>query len=228
MQPRYLKQAEAIKLDEELFNYFGVEQLMELAGLSCASAIAEEFPKSKKVLVVVGPGNNGGDGLVCARHLKMFGYCPEIFYPKRPAKVLYQNLTKQCELFEIPFLPSLPVQEELNEKYSLIVDALFGFSFKPPVRQEFSEIINTLIQASIPCCSIDIPSGWEVDDGTAYEPLVLLPKCLDVLTANDLGVEYYMMPGNCKRVINGKIVEEFLEDVKGENVPRSARIGLLD
>lgn len=33
MQPRYLKQAEAIKLDEELFNYFGVEQLMELAGL---------------------------------------------------------------------------------------------------------------------------------------------------------------------------------------------------
>jgi len=50
---------------------------MELAGLSCATAIAETYPKNNlkfdgKVLVISGPGNNGGDGLVCARHLKMF------------------------------------------------------------------------------------------------------------------------------------------------------------
>lgn len=94
-------------------------------------------------------------------NIKFFpnSYLPEIFYPKRPAKILYENLTKQCELFEIPFLSSFPAQEELNTKYSLIVDALFGFSFKPPIRQEFSEIINTMIQTSTPCCSIDIPSG---------------------------------------------------------------------
>lgn len=49
---------------------------MELAGLSCAVAIAKCYPlntlSNGNVLVCCGPGNNGGDGLVCARHLKMF------------------------------------------------------------------------------------------------------------------------------------------------------------
>ena len=55
---------------------FSVDQLMELAGLSVASAInceysAEAYPR---VLVIAGPGNNGGDGLVAARHLTHFGH----------------------------------------------------------------------------------------------------------------------------------------------------------
>lgn len=66
-------------IDQELFNEysFSVDQLMELAGLSCATAVAKAYPVSQMtnhgtVLVISGPGNNGGDGLVCARHLKMF------------------------------------------------------------------------------------------------------------------------------------------------------------
>lgn len=70
-------QEEAINVDLELFNEYGfsVDQLMELAGLSVASAIAKECPAvdgSNRVLVCCGPGNNGGDGLVAARHLKLF------------------------------------------------------------------------------------------------------------------------------------------------------------
>lgn len=73
-------QSEAIAIDQELFNdyKFSVDQLMELAGLSCATAVARGFPRDSfgqsdpQVLVVCGPGNNGGDGLVCARHLKLF------------------------------------------------------------------------------------------------------------------------------------------------------------
>lgn len=61
---------------------FSIDQLMELAGLSCAGAIADAFPipdtkssaSGAAVLVVAGPGNNGGDGLVAARHLCQFGY----------------------------------------------------------------------------------------------------------------------------------------------------------
>ena len=77
---RYLGQADAINLDIELFNdfKFTVVQLMELAGLACAHALASEFPAAslipqRPVLVVVGPGNNGGDGLVMARHLHLLG-----------------------------------------------------------------------------------------------------------------------------------------------------------
>nr|SVE84438.1 EOG090X0AXR [Daphnia pulex] len=187
----YLNQSDAIALDVELFNYFGVEQLMELAGLSCASAIAEGFPESKTVLIVVGPGNNGGDGLVCARHLKMFGYCPEIFYPKRTAKTLYENLTKQCELFEIPFLTACPTTEDLNSKYSLVVDALFGFSFKAPVRKEFTEIIDNMLHMSTPCCSIDIPSGWDVENGPLDQDNSLKPAMLISLSAPKLCARFF-------------------------------------
>lgn len=55
---------------------FSVDQLMELAGLSVACSLAQEYDKKMfgRVLVICGPGNNGGDGLVAARHLHHFGY----------------------------------------------------------------------------------------------------------------------------------------------------------
>ncbi|CAJ1427122.1 unnamed protein product, partial [Effrenium voratum] len=67
-----LGQQEAIAIDEELMSTpgFSVDQLMELAGLSVASAVADAYPAAKQVLIVAGPGNNGGDGLVAARHLR--------------------------------------------------------------------------------------------------------------------------------------------------------------
>ena len=66
------------QLDAELMSSpgFSVDQLMELAGLSVASATYKVMPPSEypRVMVVAGPGNNGGDALVAARHLKHFGY----------------------------------------------------------------------------------------------------------------------------------------------------------
>ncbi|CAG2178279.1 unnamed protein product, partial [Oppiella nova] len=63
-------QTEAIKIDEELFSEYGfsVDQLMELAGLSVATAIAKSYrtvngDNRPTVLICCGPGNNGGDGL---------------------------------------------------------------------------------------------------------------------------------------------------------------------
>ena len=191
--PRHLNQQEAINVDEELFNdyNFSVDQLMELAGLSCASAIVDSYPNSRNILVCVGPGNNGGDGLVCARHLKLFGYEPVVYYPKRPAKTLYQNLSKQCDLYGIGFVDSCPNVEEINSNYSLVVDALFGFSFKPPVRSEYEEIMRNLIQTTTPLCSIDIPSGWDVETGPVDEEKSLKPEMLISLTAPKLCAEKF-------------------------------------
>nr|CAD7393012.1 unnamed protein product [Timema cristinae] len=180
-------QREAINIDQELFKeyMFSVDQLMELAGLSCASAIYKCYPLKEltinSVLICCGPGNNGGDGLVCARHLKLFGYNPIIYYPKRTDSSLYSNLTTQCVGMDIPFISKLPDMENLNKEYSLIVDALFGFSFKPPVRPEFADVIGALLKTKVPIASVDIPSGWDVEKGPPDEGLQ--PELLISLTA---------------------------------------------
>lgn len=69
LRMKYLTQKEATDIDVKLFNEykFSVDQLMELAGLSCAHAIYKTFPVDKlvpnnTVLICCGPGNNGGDG----------------------------------------------------------------------------------------------------------------------------------------------------------------------
>lgn len=71
---------------------FSIDQLMELAGLSVSQALFKLQPLSKgnRILVACGPGNNGGDGLVAARHLFHYGYKPTIYYPKQSKNELYQ------------------------------------------------------------------------------------------------------------------------------------------
>lgn len=137
---------------------------MELAGLSVAEATYKAFPDRKNVLVVVGPGNNGGDGLVAARHLKLWGFNPSVYYPKPSAKPLFQNLEIQLRDLDIEFLTSL---DSGLGSFQLIIDAIFGFSFKPgSIRPPFDSVINTINSHSdIPILSVDIPSGWEVDEG---------------------------------------------------------------
>uniref|UniRef100_A0A8C5Y9E7 NAD(P)H-hydrate epimerase n=1 Tax=Microcebus murinus TaxID=30608 RepID=A0A8C5Y9E7_MICMU len=164
---KYLSQEEAQAVDEELFNEyeFSVDQLMELAGLSCATAVAKAYPPTSMsrspptVLVICGPGNNGGDGLVCARHLKLFGYQPTIYYPKRPNKPLFTALVTQCQKMDIPFLDEMPPEPMIDELYDLVVDAIFGFSFKGDVREPFHSILSVMKGLTVPIASIDIPSG---------------------------------------------------------------------
>jgi len=104
---KHLSQEEAIKVDEELFGEykFSVDQLMELAGLSVASAIYRTYSHShlkRRVLVIAGPGNNGGDGIVAARHLKLFGFSDVLLLSaKRPTKDLFLNLIHQAQMSDV-------------------------------------------------------------------------------------------------------------------------------
>jgi len=187
----YLSQAQAIQLDQDLMSPahgFSIDQLMELAGLSCAAALAEEFPvtKAKRVLVVAGPGNNGGDGLVAARHLTHWGYDVQILYPKPTDKPLYNGLVTQAKALGVPLLTWADVKASgpLAERYDVVVDAIFGFSFSGDARPPFDELLAALAPAAKPppILSIDIPSGWDVETGPKGSA-ALSPDVLVSLTA---------------------------------------------
>lgn len=215
---KHLGQTEATNIDVDLFDKykFSVDQLMELAGQSCAIAISKCYPlkssTSNKILVCCGPGNNGGDGLVCGRHLKLFGYQPEIYYPKRTSNKLYQNLTHQCAENEIPLLNDISEFRPLNE-YLVIVDAIFGFSFKPPVREAFVGIIELLKKATVPICSIDIPSGWHVETGPSegdIDPEMLISLTAPKLCAVHFKGKYHYLGG---RFVPKKLELEYQLDL---------------
>lgn len=106
----------------------------------------------KSALIICGPGNNGGDGLVAARHMILFGYKVAVYYPKRTPNPLYENLLLQCEKFGVNIIEQLPPPENLKNEYNILVDALFGFSFKPPVREALKPALDALINSGLPVC----------------------------------------------------------------------------
>ena len=177
------------KIDQELMgNYsYSIDQLMEIAGLTVAKVVNQEFVKGKtcKRLTLCGPGNNGGDGLVASRFLKEFGNEVDILYPKRNTKnELYKRLVIQCENYAINMMEktfeTIDEYEKMFEKYDFIVDALFGFSFKGEIRQPFKTIIEAMKKFESKIISVDIPSGFDINNGNIFNTFV--PKGLISLT----------------------------------------------
>ncbi|SGZ48535.1 CIC11C00000002007 [Sungouiella intermedia] len=212
----------AAQLDQELMSTgaFSIDQLMELAGLAVAKAIYNQFPPTKstnKVLVLVGPGNNGGDGLVCARHLKLWrNYEPVLYYPKRPKKDLYINLTTQLTQLGVSLVDTLEEVKQLlhDLSVSVIVDSLFGFSFRPPIRAPYDDLITYLSENSksiAPIVSVDIPSGWDVDEGPIDQDIDA--TMLVSLTAPKPCAEKFSKPGKVHylggRFINDTIAAKY-------------------
>ncbi|XWS25342.1 hypothetical protein CRYUN_Cryun27aG0060900 [Craigia yunnanensis] len=178
----YLTQREAAEIDETLMGPLGfsVDQLMELAGLSIPTSIAEVNKPSEynRVLAICGPGNNGGDGLVAARHLYHFGYKPFVCYPKRTPKPLSSGLVTQLESLSVPFLSVDELPVDLSKDFDILVDAMFGLSFHGSPRPPFDNLIQKLVhlpncgqmqQKSPVIVSVDIPSGWHVEEGDGGE-----------------------------------------------------------
>ncbi|XP_020685205.2 pyridoxine/pyridoxamine 5'-phosphate oxidase 1, chloroplastic [Dendrobium catenatum] len=217
----YLTQKEAAEIDEILMGSLGfsVDQLMELAGLSVAASIAEVYNSNDngRVIVLCGPGNNGGDGLVAARHLYHFGYQPFICYPKRTAKPLYSGLVTQLESLSIPFLLVEDLPQNLSDRFDIIVDAMFGFSFHGAPRPPFDYLIQRIAllndiekntRSSPAVISVDIPSGWHVEEGDINGEGIK-PDMLVSLTAPKLCAKKFAGPHH---FLGGRFVPPSIKD----------------
>ncbi|RDL40829.1 NAD(P)H-hydrate epimerase [Venustampulla echinocandica] len=166
MAMKTLSAKNAAALDKDLMSIggFSLDQLMELAGLSVSQAVYRlKSPiGGRRILVVCGPGNNGGDGLVAARHLWHYGYKPVIYYPKPGKNELYGRLTTQLKNLKIPFTTDFAAALKEADQ---VVDAIFGFSFSGEVREPFSAIIEELQNTTVPVTSVDAPSSWNIEEG---------------------------------------------------------------
>ncbi len=139
--------------------------LMENAG----RAVAEEIVRcygARKVLVLCGPGNNGGDGFVVARYLKRWGWPVRVaLYGDRAAlkddaEVMASRWDGEVEAFSIPLTERGPQREDVE----LIVDALFGAGLSKAFPTALADAINTSGAATV---AIDVPSGL---DGRSGQP----------------------------------------------------------
>ena len=207
-------------VDKELmgtYNY-SIDQLMEIAGLTVAKVVNQEYIlKSKqnnlKIITLCGPGNNGGDGLVASRYLKEFGNEVEILYPKKNTKnPLYERLITQCQNYGIlineKIFETKEEYEKIFEKNDIIIDALFGFSFKGEIRQPFKTIIEAMKKFENKIISVDIPSGFDINKGNIFDTFIpkgLVSLTLPKLCSKDFKGEHFL--GG--RFVPKKLFEKF-------------------
>ncbi len=173
---KVLKSFEMSKIDSLTINETGINSLvlMENAGRTSTEIILSKFPDKKRFLIIAGSGNNGGDGLVVARYLKLCGKEVNVFIlAKDEEKLSEDNRANLNILKNICGSPKFITEEnvDLLEDYlkdtDVIVDAIFGTGFRPPVkgyREKVIKLINRYKYNKI-IVSIDIPSGLSTDTG---------------------------------------------------------------
>lgn len=154
--------------------WFGVPTrlLMENAGSAVARTVFEHVKPPAEVLVFAGVGGKAGDGFVAARHLDSLGYTVKVFLVYRRENVQHPDAKENLEvLLNI----GVPVIEDYNrwldkvpEKTDVLIDALLGTGFKPPLREPYRTVIEKLnkIKAKLRV-AIDVPSGVDADTGEA-------------------------------------------------------------
>ena len=130
--------------------------LMERAALEVVRCMEEEQLDFRKVLVVCGSGNNGGDGYAIARLLHLKGHDVTIFFAGNSQKRSKENAqqAKIAAHYEIPVITNLDTEE-----YSVIIDALFGTGLKREITGHYREILCSVNQMTGEKVAVDLPSG---------------------------------------------------------------------
>jgi ADP-dependent NAD(P)H-hydrate dehydratase / NAD(P)H-hydrate epimerase len=169
-----LTAAEMAEVDRRTAEEFGVPvaTLMEHAGAAVARFCLGRYGTAKRVVVLCGKGNNGGDGLVAARLMARAGMQVSVLLLGREGGVKGDAAGALAALREV--VPVVAVMEPLDEagladvmetlgSAELIVDAVVGTGFKPPLRGIASQLQGILAGMRTPVVAVDLPSGWDAD-----------------------------------------------------------------
>lgn len=166
-----LNSGEMRAADRRTAEEFGVslDTLMENAGAAVARFCQREYPAAMDVVVIAGKGNNGGDGFVAARHLAAAGKHVELLLLGRAAEVkgeaatALERLRREAATMTVRESTSASEAKESLQQAELIVDAVVGTGFKPPLRGLAAEMGKLLREGSAGIVAVDLPSGWDAD-----------------------------------------------------------------
>ncbi|MDR4517297.1 MAG: NAD(P)H-hydrate dehydratase [Nitrosomonas sp.] len=160
------------KIEQTAFAQPNPPDLMEKAGRAAAEVARERFASTMesamRVLVLAGPGNNGGDAFVAARYLKQWHHAVTVVFcadsDRLPTDAKKARLAWLDNLGEIQ--PDMPD----NENWDLVIDGIFGIGLKRdrPLAGQYLDWINTVNTLQCPVLSLDIPSGLSSDNGDIY------------------------------------------------------------
>jgi len=152
-------------------------QMMENAGRAVAEALAERLPiAERRVVVLVGPGNNGGDGLVAARHLHDMGAEVMIYIWKRDTTDDPNFAAVEKRNLPVVYTDEDPGFERLRQwttEADVIIDACLGTGLTRPLRGTLAEMLSTVAAViderdEAPyVVAVDIPTGVNSDTGAA-------------------------------------------------------------
>lgn len=132
------------------------KDLMETAGRAVADVVRARWSR-RSVVVLCGPGNNGGDGFVAARHLAVLGW------PVRVGLLgSRDHLAGDAAYHATLWRGSIePLSVEMLDGAQLVIDALFGAGLSRPVADTARAVIEALVQRQLAVCAIDVPSGLD-------------------------------------------------------------------
>lgn len=154
-------------------------ELMRRAGAAAWRELLRRWPAAQRIVVVCGPGNNGGDGYVLAAHahtsgrevrvLRLAAHAPRGELAQRAANA-YAAAGGRSEVY---------AGDALNA--DLVVDALFGIGLSRAPDQEASALIEAINAQTAPVFALDVPSGVDAERGVAYAPAVIADATIEFI-----------------------------------------------
>ncbi len=166
--------AQMIEVDRLMMEEYQIDlpRMMENAGLNLALLTKEVFLDSnlhdKKIVILAGPGGNGGGVMVAARRLLNWGANVSLILSANSEKLTLVT----AKQFEILQKIGIEILNEIPTAADLIIDGIIGYSINENPRGKAKELIEAANASSIPILSLDTPSGLDLTSGMPADPCI--------------------------------------------------------
>ncbi len=173
---------EMYEIDRYAIEKGGIEGkiLMDNAGSQVAQRIVQTYDTNRKMAIVAGGGNNGGDGFVIARYLAEYGYEVTVFQLVADHKIKGDAaFHKQCWLNTSDKLTHVTDSHQLKQRlvdFDVVIDAILGIGVSGAIREPIRSMIDVINHLPIEKISVDIPSGLPANDGIHVDQVIQANK----------------------------------------------------